>query len=403
MSATWNDHILASVQNVYQIPAAIFDLQGNVVREAEIFKGGSKPSWYYNMAREWVKANCDAAVPLCDVDDVGYTWASFPITDNGQNLYLIIGPLYVQSFHVRFNDSQTPEDPAADGIFLPPTYRWDIFRKLLETTSYQLYGQALNMRSVKQQNSDNVDDYISYSEYMSTHSEVVEQRRCGLRLMQFAMNCIETGNAEDLYMVISDSAFSDFTALLIEPIKEGVFDFFAYVAALSAAAAIRGGISDLEAAEAYGKHMKIIRKTDSVKQVIQCVIKMWLDFVYMVRQQECTLGHSPLVHRVLGYITKHIDEAINITDMAVAIGVSPGYLMRNFKKETKKTVNEYVREEKLKRACIYLKFFDYSIVDISERLAFCSQSHFAGCFKAIYGVTPGEYRKKTNNVPLGQS
>ncbi|MEG2105119.1 MAG: hypothetical protein RRY04_08030, partial [Oscillospiraceae bacterium] len=327
MSATWNDHILASIQNVYQIPAAIFDLQGNAVREAEIFKGGSKPSWYYNMAREWVKANCDAAVPLCDVDDVGYTWASFPITDNGQNLYLIIGPLYVQSFHVRFNDSQTPEDPAADGIFLPPTYRWDIFRKLLETTSYQLYGQALNMRSVKQQNSDNVDDYISYSEYMSTHSEVVEQRRCGLRLMQFAMNCIETGNAEDLYMVISDSAFSDFTALLIEPIKEGVFDFFAYVAALSAAAAIRGGISDLEAAEAYGKHMKIIRKTDSVKQVIQCVIKMWLDFVYMVRQQECTLGHSPLVHRVLGYITKHIDEAINITDMAVAIGVSPGYLM----------------------------------------------------------------------------
>ncbi|MEG1176692.1 MAG: hypothetical protein RSD62_08545, partial [Ruthenibacterium sp.] len=173
MSAILNDHILATIQNVYQIPAAIFDIQGNIVHEVEIFNGGSKPAWYYNMAREWVKSNCSAEEPLCDVDGVGYTWASFPMTDNEQILYLTIGPLYVQSFHVRFNDSQKPEDSAAGEIFLPPTYRWDIFRKLLETTSYQLYGQLVNMRAMKPQNSDNEDDYISYSEYMSTHSEVV--------------------------------------------------------------------------------------------------------------------------------------------------------------------------------------------------------------------------------------
>lgn len=394
--------IITMVQSVYGIPAGIFDQTGSVVLEVSDGLNTSKPTWYYNIVKDRAKLICIEEYPVCDVDEIGYTWSSYPLTKDNAGRYLIVGPLYVQSFHVRFNDDMRPGDPAIGSNLVPPTYRWDVFTKLLDTISYQLYQQEVKVRVLRPQCDDQEDDYIPYTEYIATHPDVVEQRRCGFRLMQFILNCIESGNAEDLYMVISDAAFSDFTMLLMHPVKEYYTDYFAYVAALSASTAIKAGVSDFEATETYSKYMKQMRKVDSIHKVIQCMIKMWLDFVYMVRSQECVVNHSPLVHRVFGYINNHINDSINISDMSETVGVSSGYLMRNFKRETGKTVNEYIKEEKLKRACIYLKFFDYSIVDISERLAFCSQSHFAGIFKSVYGISPGEYRKNANTMPLGQ-
>ena len=387
------------IQNVYGIPARLFDGDG-----CPLLCQGDEPmlpSWYHRLSAERARQSRHLLTPSCDVDDTGYTWGVLPICPEGQHWLFVVGPLVVQSLHVRFHD-QLPQlgGGGEEPEFTPPAYRWDIFKKLLDTACYQLCGPGVQVRVPAPMDSGE-DRFISYEEYLTSHPDEAEQRRCGHRLLQFAVNCIEQGNAEDLYMVLSDPATTDFILLLLNSSGDSVIELFSYVAALSTAAAIQGSGLELEATVTYDKYMKQIRHISILPCVVQCMTKLLLDLVHMVRQQKTCKLYTTLVKRVLEYIGVHIGESINISDMARAVGVSAGYLMRNFKKETGKTVNVYIREEKLKRACVYLKFFDYSIIDISERLAFCSQSHFSGCFREIYSITPGEYRRKHSTFSLG--
>ena len=92
------------------------------------------------------------------------------------------------------------------------------------------------------------------------------------------------------------------------------------------------------------------------------------------------------------YIYAHIRERITIEDLADVCGVSASYLSRLFKKETGISVSEYIREQKIHVAKNLLRFSDYPMIDIANRLSFSSQSHFIQQFREAVGVTPKKYR-----------
>lgn len=72
--------------------------------------------------------------------------------------------------------------------------------------------------------------------------------------------------------------------------------------------------------------------------------------------------------------------------------MSCSYLCTHFKQETGMTISAYVQQEKVREAKRLLKGSSYSIVEISEALAFSSQSYFCAVFKKITGMTPESYR-----------
>lgn len=76
------------------------------------------------------------------------------------------------------------------------------------------------------------------------------------------------------------------------------------------------------------------------------------------------------------------------------LGVSASYLSRLFKKETGVSVSTYIRDRKIDMAKNLLRFSDASMIDIANRLAFSSQSHFIQQFKESVGMTPKKYRDK---------
>ena len=59
------------------------------------------------------------------------------------------------------------------------------------------------------------------------------------------------------------------------------------------------------------------------------------------------------------------------------------------------TPNDFVLNYRLKQATVLLKENPgLQIADIAIQLGFGSSRYFSRCFKACYGMTPGEYRKK---------
>ena len=120
--------------------------------------------------------------------------------------------------------------------------------------------------------------------------------------------------------------------------------------------------------------------------------EMVIDYTEKMRRYFRTDTNSKHINACKEYIYSHIKERITIEDLADEFGVSASYLSRLFKKETGVSVSAYIREQKMEVAKNLLRFSDYSMIEIANRLSFSSQSHFIQQFREAVGVTPKMYR-----------
>ena len=120
--------------------------------------------------------------------------------------------------------------------------------------------------------------------------------------------------------------------------------------------------------------------------------EMVIDYAEKMRRYSRSDTNSKHINACKEYIYSHIKERITIEDLAEEFGVSAGYLSRLFKKQTGISVSAYIREQKIGIAKNLLRFSDYSMIDIANRLSFSSQSHFIQQFRESVGMTPKKYR-----------
>lgn len=126
--------------------------------------------------------------------------------------------------------------------------------------------------------------------------------------------------------------------------------------------------------------------------------EMVIDFAEKMKRILRKDTHSRHINACKDYIYTHIKERISVEELADFLGVSPGYLSRLFKKETGVSVSSYIREQKIQVAKNLLRFGDYSMIEIANRLSFSSQSHFIQQFKESVGMTPKKYRDENYMV-----
>ncbi len=120
--------------------------------------------------------------------------------------------------------------------------------------------------------------------------------------------------------------------------------------------------------------------------------EMVLDYTEKMRKVCRSDTNSKHINLCKEYIYSHIKERITVEDIADALGVSARYLSRLFKKETGDSVSAYIRGQKIDMAKNLLRYSDYSMIMISNRLSFSSQSHFIQQFREMVGMTPKKYR-----------
>ncbi|MEH2941548.1 helix-turn-helix transcriptional regulator [Lachnospiraceae bacterium KK002] len=120
--------------------------------------------------------------------------------------------------------------------------------------------------------------------------------------------------------------------------------------------------------------------------------EMVLDYAEKMRILRRSDTNSRHISACKEYIYSHIKERITIEDLADELGVSSSYLSRLFKKETGDSVSAYIRKQKIEKARNLLRYSDYSVIEIANRLSFSSQSHFIQQFREIVGMTPKKYR-----------
>lgn len=104
---------------------------------------------------------------------------------------------------------------------------------------------------------------------------------------------------------------------------------------------------------------------------------------------------SALIERSKAYIHEHIGQEISRNDIASFVGFSPEYLSSFFKKETGKTLSEFIKAERIAFAKRLLKQTNLPISMISDNVGFDSLSYFSSVFRSVVGCTPREYRQNS--------
>ena len=122
--------------------------------------------------------------------------------------------------------------------------------------------------------------------------------------------------------------------------------------------------------------------------------RMILDYTGRMLARKKQNASSRQTAEAIDYVYAHLSERITVEDMAKAIKVSPSYLSRIFKQEMGISVSDYVRARKIDVAKSMLRYTGYSQVDIANKLAYSSQSHFIQQFHSLTGLTPKVYRDK---------
>ncbi|MEG1742236.1 MAG: helix-turn-helix transcriptional regulator, partial [Acetivibrio sp.] len=97
----------------------------------------------------------------------------------------------------------------------------------------------------------------------------------------------------------------------------------------------------------------------------------------------------------IGCVSKNYNKKINLTWVAQKIHVNASYLSTLFKKEMGISFTNYLCQLRLEHSEELLRDTNLSVTDIALCVGFEGQSYFTKMFKVRNGITPGQYRKKS--------
>ncbi|WP_273325577.1 AraC family transcriptional regulator [Vallitalea guaymasensis] len=122
---------------------------------------------------------------------------------------------------------------------------------------------------------------------------------------------------------------------------------------------------------------------------------MILDFMTQIKNSLSSnkKNYSPLTKEVIKYINDNLCTNFTLTDVADHVNANSSYLSRTFKKEVGTSFTKYIHMNRIKKAKHLLLFTNLSLVEISARLGYTTQSHFSKIFKQISGMTPNTFKQ----------
>jgi len=97
---------------------------------------------------------------------------------------------------------------------------------------------------------------------------------------------------------------------------------------------------------------------------------------------------------VLQWISVHYAEELRVADAAGVCSFSSSHFMRWFRQMTGQSFVAFLNEYRLNAAAEALHATDETVLTIASRCGFENLSYFNRAFKAHFGMTPREYRKK---------
>lgn len=133
-------------------------------------------------------------------------------------------------------------------------------------------------------------------------------------------------------------------------------------------------------------------KNDYYQIIASALLKLCL---LEIIKNDSTNMYSDLCSAVLDYIYKNFSNP-NLTNEEIAANFNyhPYHLSNIIKKETGKTLHQFLVYNRIRNAKDMLSTSNYDISHIAYKSGFLSPAHFTYTFRKATGITPKEYRNQ---------
>ena len=110
------------------------------------------------------------------------------------------------------------------------------------------------------------------------------------------------------------------------------------------------------------------------------------------RLEGVPLKVRPLLYKVFRFVEARYADFISLTDVAREVGLSKSHLGHVVKRETGRTVLEWISERRLTEARRLLLDTDESVETIARSVGFDDPAYFSRVFRRLNGLAPGAWR-----------
>ncbi|VUX00360.1 Arabinose operon regulatory protein [Streptococcus constellatus] len=240
-------------------------------------------------------------------------------------------------------------------------------------------------------------DKIRYQAYLNRESNF-HHHRYDEELQQYLW--IKEGNPTEAANAGQAMFTSDLTgALSTDPLREKRYLFVASTT-LATRFAIQGGMPEEEAyntSDLFIQEMDKLHDIDSINHLQERMMRTFAESVQKQRKQ--TIQQLPIL-RCIEYIEDHLHQTITLDMLASHIDYSPNYISQLFQKEMKEKLSSYILRRKIEVAQNMIQSRNFNLLEISEILAFSSQSYFSKIFKKYTTQTPRQFQQSLPNEAI---
>jgi len=107
---------------------------------------------------------------------------------------------------------------------------------------------------------------------------------------------------------------------------------------------------------------------------------------------------SPLARQALAIISERFRESIGLSDISRQVGYSAAYLTDALRRETGKTVLQWIIHHRMEDAKRLLNDTDWSAQRISQAVGYGDYNHFLRQFRQLHGMPPSAWRSPRQNA-----
>ena len=336
--------------------------------------------------------------PLFVSNSINCIWIALS-SDKEDNIIYILGPTLIGSiskelvinYHCQKSLSVQEAVDISKLYEKIPIAPYPVILQTINFINYLLNGEAADLANLGLDNSQVQELSIKRNE-----DEIynIQQRNfaLGLEAEKFIHDCVRIGDIKRLKERKTD-AISALTNLGPNAIRS-YKNILIVGVALITRAAMDGGLPVETAFPLSDMYILQIEGMSEITPIMELYNKAIFDFAARVQKSKYKLSYSKLINKCCGYIVANVNNPLQVKEIAEVIGLHPDTLARRFKKETGTPITEYIRQTKIEEAKMLLLYTNKSLTEISNLLAYSTQSQFILSFKRVVGCTPNEFRRE---------
>ena len=157
-------------------------------------------------------------------------------------------------------------------------------------------------------------------------------------------------------------------------------------------AAEQGGVHPIYLDKMSSEFASKIEQLSSISESPTLMKDMFRAYCRLVRKHSMK-NYSPVVQKTILIIDTDLSADLSLHSLAEHQGISLGYLSTVFKKETGKTVSEYIREKRINHAIYLLSTTHLQVQTVALHCGIMDVQYFSKIFKKQTGKTPKEFRE----------